>query len=143
MFSPHPLARPSRSRPARRGSVATETLLVLPLLLLVVLGMVGLADLIISEQLLAEAGGRAARAAALGKSDEEIAAAARSVLGDERAANATICVRPVNGRCDEPVPPGGLFEVRIEIAARHATTTRLALIDPDEVLVGRAVMQRE
>jgi Flp pilus assembly protein TadG len=118
-------------------------MLVLPLLLLVVLGMVGLADLIISEQMLAEAGGRAARAAALGKSDEEIAAAARSVLGDERAANATISVRPVGGRENEPVPPGGLVEVRIEIAARHATTTRLALVDPDEVLIGRAVMQRE
>lgn len=133
----------SRDRRTRRGSIAVETLLVLPLLLLVVLGMVGLADLIISEQMLAEAGGRAARAAALGKSEEEIAAAARSVLGDERAANATISVRPVGGQENEPVAPGGLIEVRVELAARHATTTRLALVDPDEVLVGRAVMQRE
>jgi len=143
MLSPRPRPRTSRERNARRGSIATETLLVLPLLLLVVLGMVGLADLIISEQMLAEAGGRAARAAALGKSPEEISAAARSVLGDERAANATISVRPVGGQENEPVPPGGLIEVRIELAARHATTTSLALVSPDEVLVGRAVMQRE
>jgi hypothetical protein len=135
--------------------VAVETLLVLPLFLALVVGMVGVADLLVAEQLLGEASGRAARTAALGGSEEQVRESIRAVLGPERAAHAKIYVGPAAGQPkgnkgngepghkDRPVAPGEMIEVRIEIAARHATATGLAPVGGDEPLVGRTVMQRE
>jgi Flp pilus assembly protein TadG len=140
-----PLLAPSRFTPerkARRGVVTVELLLVLPVFLAMLLGLVGMADLLVTEQLLAEASGRAARAAALGGSEEQVKDAVRSVLGSERADRATIRVGPADGGTG-PVPPGGLLEVRVEIEAQYATATNLAPIRSDELLLGRTVMQRE
>jgi len=123
--------------------VAFEALAAIPLFLIVLLGGVGIADLLITEQLVSEASGRAARKAAMGGSTEEIDAVVRAVLGDKRAGQATITVRGVDGTEASQVPPGGLLEVRIEIAARHALTTGLAPVGADEPLLGRTVMQRE
>lgn len=139
MFAPRPS---SRKRPTRRGVVTVELLLALPVFIALMLGMVGLADLAVSEQMLAEASGRAARAAALGGSEEQVKEAVRSVLGSERTERATIRVGAANGQ-PGPVPPGGLIEVRVEIEAQYATATRFAPIRDDEVLLGRTVMQRE
>jgi len=139
MFDPRPC--PDKRKP-RRGFVTVELLLALPVVLAIFFGMVGMADLVITEQLLAEASGKAARAAALGGSEEQVKEAVRSVLGPARTDRATIRVGSANGGSG-PVPPGGLIEVRIEIEAQHATTTNLAPIRSDEVLLGRTVMQRE
>ena len=117
-------------------------LLALPLLMIVVLGLVGLADLQVTEQLMNEAAGRAARTAALGGSKHQIEETVRIVLGPTRAEHATILVHAADGS-DGPVPPGGLLEVRIAIASRNATTTPFVPVSGDEILVGRAVMQRE
>lgn len=127
---------------SRRGAVAFETLLVLPLFLALVLGMVGIADLLIAEQLVAEASGRAARTAAIGGSEQEIRESVRAVLGSDRAEKARITVVPVSGE-PGPVPPGGLIEARIELDVRDATWTRLAPVSGDDSVVGRAVMLRE
>lgn len=134
-FRPH---RPS----SRRGTVAFETLMVLPLFLALLLGMVGIADLLIAEQMVAEASGRAARTAALGGTEEQVRDSVRAVLGASRADKAKITVLSVDGE-PGPVPPGGLIEVRVELEARHATSTRLAPVGGDESVVGRSVMQRE
>jgi hypothetical protein len=134
--------------------VSLETLLVLPIFLALALGMVGLADLLVAEQLLGEASGRAARTAALGGSEEQVRESIRAVLGSERAAHAKIYIGPVNGQSrdkghgesehkDRLVAPGEMIEVRVEIAARHATVTFLTPVSGDEPLVGRTVMQRE
>jgi TadE-like protein len=139
MFAPRP---PVPRRRARRGAAAFETLLVLPLFLALLLGMVGIADLLITEQLLAEASCRGARAAALGGSPEQVRECVRAVLGDDRGRRAKIHVGAADGE-PGPVPPGGLIEVRVELEARDATATRLAPVRGDEPLVGRTVMQRE
>lgn len=139
MFAPRPTRR---NRQTRRGIVTVELLLALPVFVALMLGMVGLADLVITEQLLAEASGRAARAAALGGSEEQVKEAVRAVLGPDRAERTTIRVGAANGRSG-PVPPGGLIEVRVEIEAQYATATRFAPIRDDEMLLGRTVMQRE
>lgn len=133
--------RPSPDRP-RRGVVALETLLLLPVLLLVVAGMVGLTDLIMAEQKLDRASGAAARVAAGGGSDEDIERAVHATLGEKQARHAKIYVsrEDENGR---PIPQGGMIEVRVEIQARHATATPLAPIRPSEPLIGRTVMPRE
>lgn len=151
-----------RNRRARRGMVSTETLLVLPLFLTVVLGMVGLADLLIAEQLLNEASARGARVAAVGGSDEQIKDAIQAILGPDKMANATIYVgRPHRANQSEshghdgqwqqnaenqqgrPIWPGELIEVRIEIQAQNATTTSLIHFCPNQQLIGRTVMQLE
>jgi len=139
MFAPRPLVPRHH---ARRGAAAFETVLVLPVFLALLLGMVGIADLIITEQLLIEASCRGARAAALGGSPEQVRECVRAVLGEERCRRATIHVGPA-GDEPGPVPPGGLIEVRVELEARHATATGLAPVRGDEPLVGRTVMQRE
>jgi Flp pilus assembly protein TadG len=143
MFAPR-LQRMRSNRPAcgRRGAAAVETLLVLPLFLAILLGMVGIADLTVTEQLLNEASGRAVRTAALGGTEEQVRASVRAVLGDKRSEHAKITVIAVNGE-PGPIPPGALIEVRVEIDARHATATSLAPISGDEPLFGRSVMQRE
>jgi Flp pilus assembly protein TadG len=139
MFAPR---RRPPERKTRRGVATVELLLILPVFLALALGLVGMADLLVTEQLLAEASGRAARAAALGGSEEQVKDAVRSVLGPDRAERATIRVGPASGG-PGPVPPGGLIEVRVEIEAQYATTTNLAPIRSDELLLGRTVMQRE
>ncbi len=132
----------ARDRRTRRGVASFEAIFVLPIFLALVLGMAGIADLLIAEQLIGEASGRAARTAALGGSEEQVKESIRAVLGPDRADRAKIYVLAANGE-PGPIPPGGLIEVRIEIEARHATTTGLAPVSGNEPLVGRAVMQRE
>lgn len=127
-----------RSATARRGTVSLESLFGVALILAVILGAVGVADLLIAEQSLAEASGRAARAAALGGGDREIEAAVRAVIGPDRAEHARIAVHPRRA-----ARPGELIEVRVELAARHALATPFAPVSRNEPLVGRTVMQRE
>ncbi len=134
-----PNQRPGRFR---RGVAAVEALLAIPLFLVVVLGAVGVGDLIISEQLLAEASARAARTAALGGTEDQVRQCVQIVLGEDRAQHATISIGPADGG-DGPIGPGRLIEVRIELDCRYATTTGLAPVPDDEPLVGRCVMQRE
>lgn len=138
MFAPRRHTRKQQ----RRGTLTIELLLALPVFMALVVGMVGMADLLITEQMLSEASGRAARAAALGGTEEQVQDAVRSVLGPERAERATIHVGRADGSL-EPVAPGALIEVRVEIEAQFATATRLAPIRSDEILIGRTVMQRE
>lgn len=139
MIAPRPQMSDRRSR---RGVASFEAIFVLPIFLALVLGMAGIADLLITEQLIGEASARAARTAALGGTEEQVKESIRAVLGPDRADHAKIHVGAANGE-PGPVPPGGLIEVRIEIECRHATTTGLAPVSGDEPLVGRTVMQRE
>jgi hypothetical protein len=108
------LAQRFRSRErSRRGIVAPEALLILPMFLVLV---------------------------ALGGNEKEISEAVRAVLGDYRYDAAEIEYIPCNL---SEVPPGGLIEIRVYLPVRQATVTSLIPVDPDEKLVGRTVMQRE
>lgn len=138
MLAPRPR---SRER-LRRGIAGVEFLLILPIFMIVVGGMVGIADLLITEQVAAEASSRGARAAALGGSRAQVEEAVRSVLGERRFKMAKIYIGPIDGS-QNPVPPGGMIEVRVELPARKATVTHLAPVSSDETVIGRTVMQRE
>jgi hypothetical protein len=139
MFAPLHLVRSSRTR---RGAVAFEALLIVPLFLTLAAGVVGIADLLITEQLIGEASGRAARTAALGGTEEQVIESIQAVLGSDRTQHAKVYIGSAHGE-PGPVPPGELIEVRIQIEARHATVTRLVPVSSDEPLIGRTVMQRE
>src|SRR4051794_32436682 len=124
---------------SRRGAVSVEALFAVALVMTVVLGAVGVADLLIAEQSLAEASGRAARVAALGGTEGEIAAAAAAVLGPARAGHAKITVGTPAGS-GTAAAAGGMVEVRVEVEARHATLTPFAPVSGGEKLLGRTVM---
>ena len=147
-----------RKRAARRGTAAFEMLLMIPLLTLVIFGAAGIGDLIVTEQLIDESAGRAARTAAMGGSRKQVCETVYTVLGPNRAKHAKIYVGPVGGKdkddyfnCSDEtaiekpitVPSGELVEVRVELEAKYATVTRLAPVSGSEVLIGRTVMQRE
>lgn len=142
----------SRERAVRRGSMAFEALLLLPLMLVVIFVGAGVADLVVAEQQVDEASGRAARAAALTGSKQAVRDAVRASLGPGRAQHAKIFVGPLgkaveitNTDSDDliPIAHRESFEVRVEIEARYGTATRLAPVGGDEPLVGYTVMQRE
>lgn len=146
--------------PRRHGVAAVELLLVTPILLAIAIGMVGLADLIIAEQKVDEASGRAARVAALGGSDDQIEAAVRATLGSDRASVRLTPIRaprPASaegghdrteadeGAADTDKGSGHLelIEVRVEIEVRHVAATRFVPTSRTEKLVGRTVVQRQ
>lgn len=126
----------------RRGATAVETLLSLPLLLVVAAGLVGLSDLLVAEQLVGEASVQAARVAALGGDMTEVRQVVAAVLGPTRAAQAQIFVGRPDGN-DGPVAPGQPLEVRIEITVRDATMTWLVPASPSEPIIGRVIMLKE
>lgn len=137
-------ARLTRLRrcPRRTGVVTLETTLLLPLLLVVLVGAIGLLDLTVAGRTLDEAAGIGARIAAADGGDADVRAAIQAVLGTSRAEHAIIYV--VRETPDgQPIPPGGLIEVRVELEALYATATRFAHVSPDRVLTGRAVMPRQ
>jgi hypothetical protein len=130
-----------RSR-SRRAAASFETLLTLPLLLLAAAALVGLADLLVAEQLVSEASARAARVAALGGDETEIRQAVVAVLGPTRGSRAQISISNLEETPSPPVP-GQLLEVRVAITVGEATLTWLVPASPSELLVGRSVMLRE
>lgn len=119
-----------------------EALLALPLLLLVAAGLVGLADLLVAEQLVGQASALGARVAALGGDEAEVRQAVAAVLGPDRAERAQVVIGTPEGTPSPPAP-GQPLEVRVEIRVRDATLTWLVPSDPNEPLVGRTVMLRE
>ncbi len=126
----------------RRGAVAMETLLSVPLVGLLVAGAIGIADLIVAEQLVQEASARAARVAALGGDDAQIRQTVAAVLGSRRAQAAQVLV---GSPADEPgpLPPGQLIEVRVELSVSDATVTPLVPLSGSETVVGRSVVLKE
>lgn len=165
MFAPC-RTTPKRS-PRRRGSAPVELLIVLPVFLLILFGIGGLADLLITEQLLSEASARGARTAALGGTKAEIEASVRAVLGPVRSKNVNIEIgiaeekqsasQAASPSTDgnngseqaEPVsvttgvPPGQLIAVRVSAKVRDVAATRLVPLGGNELLVGQTVMQKE
>jgi hypothetical protein len=155
------------ARRPRRGTIATEALLVLPIFVAIVVAMVGFADLLIAEQKLDEASARAARVAALGGSQKQIEAAVRGVLGPERAERAKVHITPLPADCrhdrdgrderddrgrDDHDERGGraphadrlqLIEIRVELEVRHAAATGFVPLSGSERLVGRTVVHRQ
>lgn len=147
----------------RRGVVATELLLTLPLIVLLGVFLVGLADLVVAEQKLDEASGRAGRIIAMGGSEQDVRMMLNAFLGPERAQHAQVTITPLNrpelsfatdsfameidatNFTDAPAANNKhreLIEVRIELDVRRATVTTLVPLGRDEKLIGRTVVLR-
>ncbi len=146
-----------------RGVVTAELLLTLPLIVLLGAFLVGLVDLVIAEQKLDEASGRAGRIVALGGSEQDVRTMLDAFWGPERARYAQVTITPLNqpgispstdsfateidavNFADAPVARTQhreLIEVRIELDVRRATVTKLVPLGRDEKLIGRTVVSR-
>jgi hypothetical protein len=143
--------------------MALELLLTLPLVVFAGVLMVGIADLVIAEQKLDEASGRAGRIVAMGGSEQDVRNMLAAFLGAERAHHATVTITPLHRPEISPStdysamemeatnfavsPAGGikhreLIEVRIELDVGHATVTKMVPLGRDEKLIGRTVVLR-
>jgi Flp pilus assembly protein TadG len=147
-----------------------EALFVLPIFSLITIGLVGISDLLVAEQLLSEASARGARTAALGGTEEQIRDAVNAVLGPVRSQYATITVTSLNNSGDTdhhnnkhytpgatpdaaPVPPGSpggwkcrpgqLIQVCVQLDVQHATCTHFCPVCGCEQLSGCSVIQCE
>jgi len=132
--------RPNR-RSSRRGWSTLESLLVLPILLVVVVALVEFAMLIATEQKLAEASGVACRTAAVGRSDDDCKEAVKAVLGKHKYDMAKIHIdRRRDPHC------GDVIEVCVHLPARAAGPCVLRSCGvklTDDTLVGHTFMRAE
>jgi Flp pilus assembly protein TadG len=133
---------PPACRRSRRGTIAWEALLVVPVLAAFLLAAVQMGMLLAAEQRLAEASGQAARVRALGGTDAQMNEAVRRVLGDARYAAATVRYND----CDHRVPQGELVLVRVELPTAAAAPVVFDLVGSTflgETLVGQTAMPKE
>lgn len=148
-----------RLSPRRRGAVALELLLVLPVFLLVLLGAVELTQMIVVEERLTLAAFSGANAARHGGDSADVETAAKSTLGNgSLLANSTVKIY----RVDPPVSPATtptftlitnpeveapLTAIRVEVTAPGNTVISnllASLIDLSTVtLDGSATLPKE
>ena len=138
----------TRKRP-RRGILAFELLLVLPILLLVVLAAVQFSLTLHARQQLVAASREGCRVAALGGDLSEIAKTIRRTLGNGRLADAEIELTDETGKPISEgvtVPSGDSVAVWLRLPTVHVVPDLLRFmgysIQRDE-LVARTVMRRE
>jgi hypothetical protein len=130
---------------SRRGHVALELLLVLPILLTVLLGTVEFSLLLTAQQQVSLASREATRVAAMGGSVAEIEQTVRLALGENRFPQATVTPLLVDSNGD-PIPSGQPIAVRVELPATAAVPDLLVftgLSIRNQVLMGQTVMRKE
>lgn len=130
-----------RTRTDRRGSTALEALFVVPILLAVLLAVVEFAMLLAAEQKLAEASGVGARTGSLGRSDDDIREAVKSVMGHKQYEKGEVEIH----RWDDH-HTGAMIEVRVQLPAKAASPNVLRSVGiglSDDTLTGRTVMRVE
>lgn len=136
MIRPRP-----NNRSSRLASVSFESLLVIPILLLVVVALVEFTMLIAAEQKLAEASGVACRTASVGRSDDDCKEAVKAVLGKKQYDVAEVKIdRRRDPHC------GDVIEVCIHLPAKAAAPCVLRSCGmklTDDTLIGRTYMRAE
>ncbi|MFQ3651553.1 MAG: TadE/TadG family type IV pilus assembly protein [Gemmataceae bacterium] len=130
---------------SRRGHVAIELLVVLPILLTVLLGTVEFSLLLTAQQQVSLASREATRVAATGGSVAEIEQAVRQTLGESRFAQATVraMLTDSNG---EPLASGEPIAVQVQLPATAAVPDLLVFAGisiRNQVVMGQTVMRKE
>jgi Flp pilus assembly protein TadG len=129
----------------RRGSLAVELLIVLPVLLGILLGMVEFSMLLVSRQELLTASREGARVAAIGGSQADVEAAVRQFLGAGSLSQATITTVLADNQ-GQPLPSGSPVAVTVSIPATQAAPDLLVFIGfslRGENLIAQTVMRKE
>jgi hypothetical protein len=135
----------ARKHILRRGSLAAELLLLLPILMTVVLGIVEIGMLEFCEQQLCAASREGCRVAAQGGDQKEVEDAVRRYLGDGRLGDCDIEV-VLTDQSGRPLHCGDPVEVHCRIKAHHCVPNLLCFIGcsiRDKDLCGHTVMRNE
>ncbi|MFO0813768.1 MAG: TadE/TadG family type IV pilus assembly protein [Gemmatales bacterium] len=152
---PHTLACDKRLRPLfpvarrRRGILAFELLLILPIILLLILAMVQFSLTLHARQQLVAASREGCRIAALGGNLTEVERTIKRTLGNGRLADADIEVTDESGAViseGQTVPSGESIAVWLRLPTAHVVPDLLRFIGytiKDDELVARTLMRRE
>jgi hypothetical protein len=133
------------TRRGRRGSIALESLLFLPLFVLVLLVGIELAIQLSVSQRLAAASAYGVRVAAQGGGEEEVEQAVRRALGGGTLQHAKV-TSLLRDDAGDLLETGDTVEVIVEIPARDIGPSFLSLIGirlTDEQIGSRSVMRKE
>lgn len=138
-----------RKRPPRRGILAVELLLFLPILLILVLAMVQFSMTLHARQQLVAASREGCRIAALGGSLSEVEQTVRRTLGNGKLADADIELTDEKGTpilAGTPVFTGDSVSVWLRLPTHHVVPDLLRFMGysiKNDELVARTVMRRE
>ena len=136
-------------RPARRGILAFELLLFLPILLLLVLAMVQFSMTLHARQQLVAASREGCRIAALGGTLSEVEQTVRRTLGTGKLADADIELTDEKGTpilAGTPVFSGDSVAVWLRLPTIHVVPDLLRFMGysiKNDELVARTLMRRE
>lgn len=134
----------SRRRAMRRGHLALELLLVLPLFLTLLFAMIQFSILLSSRQVLLAASQEGARVASQGGDATEVETAARRVLGNGSLGQAQV-IPLLSDSSGNPVPAGDPVTVCVQIRAGQAAPNLLRFIglNIDEPIVACTTLRKE
>lgn len=129
----------------RRGTMAVEMALVLPILLVVLAAMVEFSMMLVARQQIVAASREGARVAAQGGSNDDVTQAVQLFLGNGNLAQANIDAVLTDGS-GRPLPPGSPVMVTVSLPANQAVPDLLAFIGvslQNETLAAQTVMRKE
>ena len=138
-----------RGRRSRRGILALELLLILPILLLLILAMVQFSLTLHARQQLVAASREGCRVAALGGDLGEVERTIRRTLGSGRLADADVELTDETGApipAGMTVPSGDSVSVWLRLPTVHVVPDLLRFMGysiKNDELVARTVMRRE
>ncbi len=135
----------ARNRQTRRGVLALEMLLFLPVLLGVLLATVEFSMLLVAEQQVLIASREGARVAAQGGDTTDIQNAVQVFLGNGRLGQATVTAI-LTDQSGQPIPSGGAVAVSVSLPATQAVPDLLVLLGysiSGDTLVGTTVLRKE
>jgi hypothetical protein len=137
---------PAESRPPRRhrrrAGIALETLLLLPVVLLVALAVIEFSLVLGARERLLVASREGARVAALGGDERAVDEAVRRHLGDGAFQDAKIDMLLKDPQTHQPLHTGDPVGVWVSLPAREAAPDPLGFFG-DETLVAGTVMRKE
>ena len=132
-------------RSPRRGNVAVEMLLVMPILLALILGTIEMSMMTAANEQLCAASREGARVAALGGDTDEVNRAVYNHLNGGSLSQADVWAS-LTDRDGKPIPSGEPVMVRVQIPANHAVPDLLAIIGVsigNSTLIGQTIMRKE
>jgi TadE-like protein len=138
--------RPCQNRGCRRGFLAVELLLVLPILLALFLGMMQFSLILAARQSLLAASREGARVASHGATQEEVEATVKRVLGTGKLGDARVRLNAVHEDPLHPLDGRDRVEVCVCVPTTHVVPDMLRWIGisfRDQDLVAGTVMLRE
>ncbi len=129
----------------RRGIVAVELLLALPVLLMVMLGTIQFTMILVARQQLQLASREGARVASIGGNASEVQTAVQAFLGTGPLSAATVHSVLTNAS-GQPIPSGGSVQVVVSIPTTQAVPNLLGSFGgtvAGDTLIAGTVMRKE